>query len=439
MSCADSASFAAPLTPTIRKYLQLGNVQAQSGTTSTTNSRINPPIKAIPSQPTKSRSDVDPGLDHSVKLSINPKPSTLRSGPPLRSIQVATKRGEAPALGGSSQGKPPAVATRPFRPTVNATGPQRVIKQSAPASEGQVHPSDGKSAKLVSHGGAAPARSEKPSHTRTTVSTASLAHPSTSRPVNLTRQPPLSKQPPTKGNMMLGPGRATSGQRDLTRPTLSQMARVKPPVVRPLPKPVQGLDIRKAKPSAGSDSTVSTSRLPKSSRTQEGVTTGSIRGMRPITPASVPLPASPEPPSTREPGFKPGNGDPPSEKDGSIIRPEAVPGEASNTPSSQRVNSNEGFGESTVGSSCRSASLLNSNAVTTPATLDGQVFNTNLSCKTPISALLSSIQQGFDLTPCSPLSPPQHYISSSDSPDESRPFRLGVIARQDASAVTTLP
>jgi hypothetical protein len=63
----------------------------------------------------------------------------------------------------------------------------------------------------------------------------------------------------------------------------------------------------------------------------------------------------------------------------------------------------------------------------TPVVHDRRISNLNLNLKTPISALLSSIQQGFDLTPCSPLSPARNYLNSSTPPFESAPFRLGVI------------
>lgn len=43
---------------------------------------------------------------------------------------------------------------------------------------------------------------------------------------------------------------------------------------------------------------------------------------------------------------------------------------------------------------------------------------------TPISSLLSSIQQGFLFTPCSPLSPPQSYLplDNYDDSDSPTPF-----------------
>lgn len=54
--------------------------------------------------------------------------------------------------------------------------------------------------------------------------------------------------------------------------------------------------------------------------------------------------------------------------------------------------------------------LTNHSAAELPSTPSlGVSANFNLAAKTPISALLSSIQQGFEYSPSSPLSPPQGY------------------------------
>jgi CLIP-associating protein 1/2 len=84
-------------------------------------------------------------------------------------------------------------------------------------------------------------------------------------------------------------------------------------------------------------------------------------------------------------------------------------------------------------SAFRATQFLTDVPGSTPVLNDGRITDVNLALKTPISALLSSIQQGFDLTPCSPLSPPQDYLASSNSPVGTGPFKLGII-RQNVVA-----
>ncbi len=187
------------------------------------------------------------------------------------------------------------------------------------------------------------------------------------------------------------------------------MARVKSVIARP-PKVVQGLNIRTAK------SLVQANRQPGTSKTQIPP-----RGVRPITPASIPLPSSPEPTSTEEQN--------PDQKE-DLVQPEVaseviitgVPdAETKDTSNSQRVQT-ENTGRLML--KLVSLSLLISRTAT-PTAADDRVSNFQLSCKTPISALLSSIQQGFDLTPCSPLSPAQQYASPElDSSYDCNPFQL---------------
>ncbi|KAF9446406.1 hypothetical protein P691DRAFT_708730 [Macrolepiota fuliginosa MF-IS2] len=400
-------SFAAPLTPTIRKYLQLGNVKVQNKDTTIPLTKRNPTSQSIPSQQANSRSGLAPGPVHSTTISSTAsKPNTLtRSLAPLRPIQISAKREEVPTGGAPNQRKLPVVVARPFAPAANATGPQRVIKPAPP--EGQRLVSEGKAVKPVPTIRSCPVRSDKPPHTKAG-STTSLVHPPPVRSVKPTRQPSTSKPLPTARNVADDPGRATVGQRNLTRPTLSQMARVKPPVTRPISKPVQGLNIRKTKLPADSGLALKSnpSRAP---RTQASRTTaGSTNSTRPATPASIPLPPSPKLSSTRAEGLKPMDGNLSSENDD--VQPEVIITHGGDTPSAQRVNSDE--------------------HTITPVALDAPNANFNGSCKTPISTLLLSIQQGFNLTPCSPLSPPQHYISS-DSTHEPGTFRLGVISQHD--------
>lgn len=88
--------------------------------------------------------------------------------------------------------------------------------------------------------------------------------------------------------------RVNTASRDLTRPTLSQLARVKPPVVgRPLSKSVSGLNVRKLKSStelvANANTRGHPSRIvkPRNERAEGAIS------KRPRTPTSIPLPPSP--------------------------------------------------------------------------------------------------------------------------------------------------
>lgn len=279
---ADHVSFAAPLTPTVRKYLQLGagTVPVRGKTNAMILSRADPTSKSAPHITTsKYHANLDPiRPPKKFPMTTLPKPGdSIGTQVPLRSIQVPPKRGES--RGVPYQRRPPGPAIRSVAPpTANTTGPQRVIKSSV-LSEGPAtlnsHKIDAKSTRL-----------DRPGSTTLSVS----------KSANSTRQLSSVGHQPVKGNPAVDSARTVAGSRDLTRPTLSQLARVKPPVVRASSKPVPGLNIHKTKSSVDQELHTADGRGLKLTRIRNERPAGApIR--RPITPASIPLPSSPDLPS----------------------------------------------------------------------------------------------------------------------------------------------
>ncbi|KAF8891649.1 clasp N terminal-domain-containing protein [Infundibulicybe gibba] len=253
------------------------------------------------------------------------------------------------------------------------------------------------------------------------------------------KNPPVTKTEPT------------ARSQDITRPTASQLARSKPPTgvqQREIvaPKPTWGRPPpRKVKPQP----TIKQAPLSKSTATQR----------RPITPSAIPLPASPTL-SVHEIAAPSPDNRPLAPPDGRIVdvntfqETDSVV-EALDTETLEIVGGSvliEGV-DAVVGDPGFSAEDTNtvadapdpSNMETNPTTgvLDpslpvvevtpaiftdagddssAPMVDINSSAKTPISALLSSIQRGFLFTPSSPMSPPDTYLSRA--PPDSMPFSL---------------
>ncbi|KXN90916.1 Protein stu-1 [Leucoagaricus sp. SymC.cos] len=304
-------SFVTPLTPTIRKYLQLAasNTGMQSRTTSAASSRSKLIPKSVP-EPPKTQ-----GLETRVE--------------PVRPTKAST------------------LTAKPGAPSQRQDSKPAISKPSGPLC-----------------------------HRAASTSAHSSGPQPTSGP---TKQLPISRKLPPGTVPSTNDGTATAS-RNLTRPTLSQLARIRPPVVRPpVSKPVKGLDIRKAKPPAGPRPAIAVAapaRKPNAIKAQVP---------RPTTPSAIPLPPSPKLLSNKP-----------------------------STPISGPTDEITSDG-------------INDLVIASTPVADTCIPNINLALKTPISTLLSSIQQGFDLTPCSPLSPPQDYLASPDPPLEGGPFKLGVI------------
>lgn len=344
-----------------------------------------------------------------------PRSVSIQHAAPLRSIQVPPKRREELAVKAPEHRHLP--LTRPFPPTaVNIAGPQRVIKPFTP-SVGVVHAPTNERHASVPVGGGGPVRLEKPAHSRI-ASTGTIPLPPSSKPTHLTRRQPPSKD--LKRVTTIDAGRATAKSRDITRPTLSQLARVKPVLARP-PKVAQGSNIRQVKSPVDSDSTRA-DLLSGSANMQIS------KGVRPITPTSIPLPESPEPTPAEDQNLEKQENI--FEEESSITNSEAVAASVPDAKTEVRLTLQRVQIEGVGGSTPELVPLpLLIHRPETPAAVGDRVADFQLSCKTPISALLSSIQQGFDLTPCSPLSPAQHYAPPElGSPYESTPFQLGVIA-----------
>ncbi|EKM80885.1 hypothetical protein AGABI1DRAFT_112600 [Agaricus bisporus var. burnettii JB137-S8] len=328
-------SFAAPLSPTIRKYLQLGtrSVQMQGKAPATTVPKGKIPAVMVP----KAKSAVRP-----APRPVTSKPET-NVGPVRRARLPSTTN--IPTKATSTETKVPLHPIQlPVKPT---NGPQRVIRTNATA--------------LVSKS-LGPSRSSSSS----------------------TGRQPVKKQ------LSSDTVRVNTASRSLSRPTLSQLARVKPPVVaRPLSKSVSGLNVQKNKSASALATNASTHGHTSRAVGARNDRTDIIPCKRPVAPASIPLPPSPALTS-------------------SVTLPDVEPKLSNEALSHERAHSGESAG--------------------TPVAGSGRMAEVDLACKTPISTLLSSIQLGFDLTPCSPLSPPEHYVSSTlDSACQSSEFRLGVV------------
>ncbi|KAF5355018.1 hypothetical protein D9756_005207 [Leucocoprinus leucothites] len=408
-------SFAAPLTPTIRKYLQLsaGNAKLHKKVTSVISEPG--PVSRANAQGSRLQSTTMSGP---VRPSNNP-PNTsksvasARSLEPSRTIQLPAKR----ALVNPSAGPPPqkssSVASRPFAQAKNATGPQRVIKPAVHSTAGLSNLStDKRDVKVpaVRLGGLSRSR---------VASSSSLASSSGSQAaVRPVKQLPATRGLPTNAKLP-GESEATStAARNLSRPTLSQLARVRPPVTKPIPKVVRGLEVRKTGTvaSVGSKGSIAAQRPTLSTKARAAnVPVGRSKALRPITPTSIPLPPSPKLSASESSTSTPGSSDSKIfEEPKPEPQPELVVVPAGGVASSQVFSGIE-------------------SPASTPTVHPIHVPDVDLALKTPISALLSSIQHGFDLTPCSPLSPPQDYLASSNTPLEGGPFRLGIL-KQNISA-----
>jgi len=208
-----------------------------------------------------------------------------------RAIQVSAKRAaNAPSTSLVPQ-KAYMVASRPCTQEKNTIGPQRVIRpnknSAATTSIPSVVQTDIKTS-LARPAGAPCSR---------VASSTSLIHSSGSRPAapSNKKMQTIQKDPE---NMKL-PGDATvevTASRNLSRPTISQLARVRPPVNKSVHKIIRRLEVCKTKLSAKSELNgpiTTRGRSLNNEGRSANIPVGRSKHQQPIVPALIPLPPSP--------------------------------------------------------------------------------------------------------------------------------------------------
>lgn len=239
--------------------------------------------------------------------------------------------------------------------------------------------------------------------------------------------------------------------RGVTQPTLAQLARTKPAVERKGPsitasKPLWGRSISKASGKKIALVQKVMRKLPE----PPVADSCSMEGRS--NPAQIPLPPSPSPSITQIASISrsPTPLDVPSSPPlAPLLGPMDLPmedeicatdkGESQNGREMSTCTHPGSSGEVVAPSNQTSADglkLLDGEPTTPQGLLVPRDFSDPASNKTPISALLSSIQRGFLFTPSSPLSPPQSYLSHGPASDGMKdltiPFPLH-IDRTDSS------
>jgi len=88
---------------------------------------------------------------------------------------------------------------------------------------------------------------------------------------------------------------STAASRNLSRPTISQLARVRPPVIKTMPKTIPKLEMRKTKLLAKSESNgpTVTQGLNNKGRSAN-IAVEPLKDQQPVVPASISLPLSPD-------------------------------------------------------------------------------------------------------------------------------------------------
>ncbi|KAF8158481.1 clasp N terminal-domain-containing protein [Crassisporium funariophilum] len=519
-------SFTAPLTPTMKKYLDIkpNNLSnKQSSSNLRTNLNMQPTVKQSTST---SVSTSKPGHSRTASSSTMPIASAASQSRSLASSLTRVARKEAPTIAPA-----PYVPVRPVQPAriISDSQPAKVQRppttgtvgatRTAPVQEGNrpAPPLRSQTSSLSRVGAAAstvaPHRAQLPSIAKA-ASGSQAAAPSGPRRVPMPMAPP---PPPSAAAIQakekIAPKRPISrtdnassvGQRPVAgsassmppkrpisrtdnassvgqRPVASTASSVPPkkaapvavPSLKPrvptakesvLPKPkqattaatsstanVKALAVTKPKPlwgrtAATKPAAATTTRVPTKTLTKKpsklvSAPPSEASKTRPTTPALIALPPSPEPTDSvaskepeemeiiahvsPEPTVAPVDVVPQAEEEKLVEEPEV-----GHSPMSQH----DDISYRTFANHLNAEQLSNCNfspevAVQdeNPATPQGLLplpaqTDAALSSKTPISALLSSIQRGFLYSPVSPLSPPDSYLAQAQptTADGSRP------------------
>jgi hypothetical protein len=219
------------------------------------------------------------------------------------------------------------------------------------------------------------------------------------------------------------------------QPTASQLAKVKALVIQKAPKKPAAVP---TKPSSSrpNPTTASTNVLNKSSKANIGqgskTAKPSSKASAPIVAEAVPLPPSPgveanaplpevveavavaveEKEAPKEEDPRPAGEEKAEEEEEVVAEPEAEEEEESPAPEPAPIG--------LVVTGSEPFDLPN-----TPLNPEIKSLGWNIqNAKTPISQLLTSIQQGFEYSPTSPLSPPQSYLTGSNGETQPLSFPL---------------
>ncbi|THH15483.1 hypothetical protein EW146_g5009 [Bondarzewia mesenterica] len=240
--------------------------------------------------------------------------------------------------------------------------------------------------------------------------------------------PPTSKSQPksTAASSSAAPTAPIIAGRNggVTKPTISQLARIKATAVAKKPSAIHPKTRDKKIARASKAYTVSvksklankriTSVNPKQGGLQEAPSSDSGKGDSTppieVSPASTPLPPSPPCPTLPLPASIPATPTPAARAGTSSDEPSTVsPASTLSSPPIARAEPDTPDAPSSI----TAPPVLMSNSAMTPVKDNVSAERKKYVEGTPISTLLSSIQHGFLFTPSSPLSPPQSYARNA--------------------------
>jgi len=109
------------------------------------------------------------------------------------------------------------------------------------------------------------------------------------------KQMPITRKEPENMKPSDDVVASTAASRNLSRPTISQLARVRPPVIKTIPKTIPKLETRKTKLLVKSESNgpTVTQGLNNKGRSAN-IAVGPLKDQQPVAPASISLPPSPD-------------------------------------------------------------------------------------------------------------------------------------------------
>lgn len=486
----DFPSFTAPLTPTIRKYLDIKVTNARSQPTLP---RLTPTLEA------KNIISSSTSVRHQPQRPVAHARSTSSSGVPAGgNANAANKPNQTLSLKrlGSDMPPPQYVPVRPAQPSSRSTSTSRTVDDrkrtastsvkpgtrpgvqigqpslpssipSRPTSASSVdapHRPRQQISAIPQEQSSGPRRvpipeitsesDQKHSNQRQRVASVIVrseplvarsfpsdpkgikSHNHTSAAVSKKTEPPTKLDSGSSNSVKL-PLEKHSRPGGITQPTLSQISRAKATVKDKAPAGVSKATWGRPVPPKANNLSKHTSGRPVTQKTKEkpvSRSTSRSANNRSITPAQIPLPSSPTPLDDRSPSNGPTSSPlPPSSLD--LLEAEDP---SLNRPSHVSANITDEAGKvtdhcadvGTVGINTPVDSQLTvdtddittsqsnllapdiSTGSTTPRMLMAPEHAAEYMTKTPISALLSSIERGFLFTPSSPLSPPQSYLES---------------------------
>ncbi|RXW14299.1 hypothetical protein EST38_g11545 [Candolleomyces aberdarensis] len=254
----------------------------------------------------------------------------------------------------------------------------------------------------------------------------------TSRPVK--RVPEASTGAKETAEPAKRPARTQGG---LMQPTASQLAKVKALVIQKAAKKPAAVP---AKPSSRPNpATASTNVLNKSTKAniaragESTKTAKTTKASPPVVPEAVPLPPSPKveantlPEAVEAVAATVEENEAPIEEDSEPAEEEEVEEEEAvvSEPEDEVVQEVEYPAPAAIGLVVTDSDKEPFELPNTPLNPEIKSLGWNIqNAKTPISQLLTSIQQGFEYSPASPLSPPQSYLTGNNGETQPLSFPL---------------